>query len=62
MKTTNAQKFNLGLFVTIGTILFVVSVYFIGQKENMFKKTFRISAYFQNVNGLLKGNNVRYSE
>ena len=27
----------------------------------MFKKTFTISAYFQNVNGLQKGNNVRYS-
>lgn len=27
----------------------------------MFKKTFMISAEFQNVNGLQKGNNVRYS-
>jgi phospholipid/cholesterol/gamma-HCH transport system substrate-binding protein len=27
----------------------------------MFKKTFTINAFFQNVNGLQKGNNVRYS-
>jgi phospholipid/cholesterol/gamma-HCH transport system substrate-binding protein len=27
----------------------------------MFKKTFNISAFFQNVNGLQNGNNVRYS-
>lgn len=61
MKTTNTQKLNLGLLVITGTILFVVSVYFIGQKENLFKKTFGITAYFQNINGLQKGNNVRYS-
>jgi phospholipid/cholesterol/gamma-HCH transport system substrate-binding protein len=39
----------------------VLAVYLIGQKQNMFKKTFTISAYFQNVNGLQKGNNVRYA-
>lgn len=33
----------------------------IGQGKDMFKKTFTISAYFQNVNGLQNGNNVRYS-
>ena len=61
MKTSNSQKLRLGLFVLIGTILFITGVYLIGQRENMFKKTFTISAYFQNVNGLQKGNNVRYS-
>ena len=61
MKKTNSQKLRLGLFVIISTILFVVAVYLIGQRQNMFKKTFTISAYFQNVNGLQKGNNVRYS-
>lgn len=61
MKKTNSQKVRLGLFVIISTILFVVAVYLIGQRQNMFQKTFTISAYFQNVNGLQKGNNVRYS-
>lgn len=61
MKNTNSQKIRLGLFVIISTILFVLAVYLIGQKQSMFKKTFTISAYFQNVNGLQKGNNVRYS-
>lgn len=61
MKKTNSQKVRLGLFVIISTILFVLTVYLIGQRQNMFKKTFTISAYFQNVNGLQKGNNVRYS-
>jgi len=61
MKKSNSQKLRLGLFVLIGTVLFIAGVYLIGQGENMFKKTFTISAYFQNVNGLQKGNNVRYS-
>jgi phospholipid/cholesterol/gamma-HCH transport system substrate-binding protein len=61
MKNTSSQKLYLGLFVIIGTILFIGAVYFIGQKKSMFTKTFTISAYFQNVNGLQKGNNVRYS-
>ncbi|MDJ0646865.1 MAG: MlaD family protein [Flavobacteriaceae bacterium] len=61
MKTTNAQRLRLGLFVIIGTALFVAAVYLIGQQQHLFKKTFTISAYFQNVNGLQKGNNVRYS-
>ena len=61
MKTSEAQNIRLGIFVIIGTLLFVAAVYFIGQRQNMFEKTFSISAYFQNVNGLQKGNNVRYS-
>ena len=61
MKNTNSQKIRLGLFVIIGTLLFVLGIYLIGQQQNIFKKTFTISAEFQNVNGLQKGNNVRYS-
>src|SRR5690606_1016765 len=61
MKNTSSQEIRWGLFVIIGTVLFVLGVYLIGQQQNMFKKTFMISAEFQNVNGLQKGNNVRYS-
>ena len=50
MKNTKSQKLRLGLFVIIGTLLFIAAVYLIGQRQNMFKKTFTISAYFQNVN------------
>ncbi|WP_439152281.1 MlaD family protein [Winogradskyella sp.] len=61
MKNTSSQKIRLGLFVIISTILFIVAVYLIGQRQNMFRKTFTISSYFQNVNGLQNGNNVRYA-
>lgn len=61
MKTSNTQKFNLGLFIIISTIALVIALYFIGNRQNLFGKTFRISAVFNNVNGLQLGNNVRYS-
>jgi phospholipid/cholesterol/gamma-HCH transport system substrate-binding protein len=61
MKNTSAQKFKLGLFVITGTVLFIVGIYIIGQRQDMFKNTFTISSYFQNVSGLQKGNNVRYA-
>ena len=61
MKNTNSQKLKLGSFVIIGTILFVIGIYLIGQRQDMFKNTFTLNSYFQNVNGLQRGNNVRYS-
>lgn len=61
MKNTKSQQFKLGLFVIIGTLIFITVVFLIGQRQDMFKQTFTISSNFQNVNGLQRGNNVRYS-
>lgn len=61
MKSNSKQKFKLGVFVISGILLFIVGVYFIGEKQNLFNDSIVISAKFNNVNGLQKGNNVRYS-
>lgn len=61
MKKTNSQKLRLGVFVVIGTIIFIATIYFVGERQNLFAKTFSISSNFNNVNGLMQGNNVRYS-
>ena len=61
MKKTTSEKLKLGVFVILGLLLFVVGIYLIGQRQNIFSKTFTISANFNNVNGLIQGNNVRYS-
>jgi phospholipid/cholesterol/gamma-HCH transport system substrate-binding protein len=61
MKKSNTQKMRLGILVIISTLLLISLLYFIGNKQNLFGKTFRISAVFNNVNGLILGNNVRYS-
>lgn len=61
MRKTSKEKLKLGLFVITGLLLFVFAIYLIGANQNMFGKKVTISANFNNVNGLLLGNNVRYS-
>jgi len=58
-KATN--KIKLVIFVMTGTILLIVSLYFIGTKQNLFSKTLSIYVRFNNVNGLITGNNVRFA-
>jgi phospholipid/cholesterol/gamma-HCH transport system substrate-binding protein len=58
IETRNTLR--LGLFVSIGLILLIIAVYFIGFKRNMFSSTFTIYASFSDVNGLQKGDNVRF--
>lgn len=61
MEKTNSEKIRLGIFVITGLILFILVVYFIGNKQKMFGRTDHLTAVFSNVNGLQLGNNVRYS-
>ncbi len=56
-----ANKVKLGIFVLTGTILLIVSLYLIGTKQNIFNKTLSIYVRFNNVNGLIAGNNVRFA-
>ena len=61
MEKSTTQKIRLGLFVIIGLLVFILAVYFIGDKQKMFGKTNHLEAIFNNVNGLQLGNSVRYS-
>ena len=61
MEKTASQKINLGLFVISGLLIFILAVYFIGDKQKMFGKTNHLETLFNNVNGLQLGNSVRYS-
>ncbi len=61
MKKTTGHKFKLGLFVTISVSLFILCIYFIGDKQQLFNNTFRISSVFKDISGLQVGNNVRFS-
>jgi phospholipid/cholesterol/gamma-HCH transport system substrate-binding protein len=59
MKTEEAkQNIKLGLFVLIGIVLFLGSVFLIGSENNLFSRTFKSYAIFKNVEGLKKGDNV----
>lgn len=55
------RDIRLGLFVMLGILLFVAGIFMIGSKEDMFRKTFSISAVFSTATGLKPGDYVRYN-
>lgn len=61
MKRTSAQNMRLGIFVVLGSLVFILAVFFIGRQQNLFGSTAELNATFSNVNGLQLGNNVRFS-
>ncbi len=61
MKKENGFLWKLGMFVAIGLLLLVSTIYFIGKRQNMFGSTFHLKAKFTTVSGLKLGNNVRFS-
>lgn len=56
-----SKKIKLGFFITIGLGLFIVALFYIGSKENLFTPTMIIYSEFQDVSGLTAGSNVTYS-
>jgi len=61
MKTTHSQKIKTGIFTLAGIILFVLGIFIIGSKKNMFGDTYQIYGTFKNVGGLNVGNNIRFA-
>lgn len=61
MGNETSKNVRVGLFVLIGTALLIIALYLIGSKQNLFGSTFTLKAQFYNVNGLMAGNNVRFT-
>lgn len=61
MDKQSGYTWKLGMFVTIGLLLFILAIYFIGKQKNLFGSTFNITSQFKTVSGLEVGNNVRFS-
>ncbi len=51
----------LGLFVLAGLVFLVVLLYMIGKNRNLFGNTYMLKTRFENVQGLVAGNNIRFS-
>lgn len=51
----------LGVFIFIATVIFVVVIFVIGNKESLFTDTIKVRSYFTNVEGLKTGAPVRLS-
>lgn len=61
MKKSISHKVRLGIFISLGILVFILAIYFIGEKQQLFRSTFRLSGVFKDVAGLQVGNNVRLS-
>ena len=60
-KADNKRGVMVGIFLSLGLILFVVGVLTLGGQQKTFVKSIRLSSVFEDVAGLKKGNNVWFS-
>ncbi len=51
----------LGVFVLAGLLFLVLLLYMIGKNRNLFGSTYTLKTRFENVQGLVPGNNVRFA-
>lgn len=57
----NRRSIIVGIFVLLGVAVFVIGILTLGGQNKSFVKSIRISAIFEDVAGLKKGNNVWFS-
>lgn len=58
---TGSKNIRLGVFVFVGTILFIIGIFALGEKSALFSDTFSVHTYFTNIEGLRQGASVRLS-
>jgi phospholipid/cholesterol/gamma-HCH transport system substrate-binding protein len=55
------KKLVIAVFIVAGISLFLVAIFVIGSKQNMFTSTMKINSVFETVSGLLEGSIVRFN-
>jgi len=61
LEKNRAKYIKLGFFIIVGLIFFIVAIFYVGSKSNLFTSTIRIKTTFSSVSGLLEGNSVRFA-
>jgi len=59
--TDNRKAITVGIFLALGLIIFILGVFTLGGQQKSFAKNIHISAIFDDVAGLKKGNDVWFS-
>src|SRR5271165_4750560 len=54
-----SQNLRLGVFIVITLAILATGVFLIGDRESMFRSSYKVKAYFDNVAGLNEGADVR---
>src|ERR1700710_1104489 len=57
----NRRAITVGIFLALGLTIFILGVFVLGGQSKSFVKSIHISAVFDDVAGLKKGNNVWFS-
>lgn len=55
------QAITVGFFITLGIAILIVGIFTLGGQKKAFSASLSVTAVFNNVNGLQKGNNVWFS-
>jgi phospholipid/cholesterol/gamma-HCH transport system substrate-binding protein len=61
MKSSREANIKLGMYITGGVVLFILIIYLIGSKQNMFSTNVKVTTTFSDVVGLREGANVRFT-
>lgn len=61
MKKEHNRNIRLGIIVLLGFLGVVAALYYVGSRQRLFGSTIRVKATFYNVNGLRRGNTVRFT-
>jgi len=61
MAKQSVNHIKLGLFVLAGILFLIIMLYLIGKNQDLFSSTFVLKTRYENVQGLVSGNNVRYA-
>jgi phospholipid/cholesterol/gamma-HCH transport system substrate-binding protein len=61
MTNSKIDNVKLGVFVLAGLVVLIALLYLIGRNRNLFGSNFIIKCHFENAQGLMPGNNVRYA-
>jgi phospholipid/cholesterol/gamma-HCH transport system substrate-binding protein len=61
MAKSTVNNIKLGIFVMAGLLFLILLLYMIGKNKNLFGANFLLKARFDNTQGLVPGNNVRFA-
>lgn len=61
MEKKKSTKLFMAIFIIAGSALFLVAIFVIGSKQNLFTSTMKLQSVFGTVSGLQEGSSVRFN-
>jgi phospholipid/cholesterol/gamma-HCH transport system substrate-binding protein len=61
MKSNRQANIKLGMYIAGGVVLFILIIYLVGNKQNMFSTNVKVTTVFRDVVGLREGAAVRFT-